>query len=509
MFIRFLIYSYGLYFFLSVAIVDIYAQENTIVVKPSKSKNKKENKNREKEASSSVKSKKEKSETSTDKFSQSPSTPLQEKNNSETLEPIVNRQVKDGFAVTGLPLVGYTSDWGVTYGARIIGTYYDKNMLGYNYQFWLQFFTSTQEYSDHAFNFVYNAPSATSYKLRAGVRRNNNANYFGYGNFQDIPRVKQIKSNRPIQPIGANILQSFQDQASNNAVDDALIDSQNRFFNYRYSTPYLDFSVEDWFNGSNFKWFVGILLNSYTIQSYNKHQDIGTILPKIPTLIDLENPVGYDAVIDNKPKSVNYLRLAFSYDSRPRGRESNPDKGIFTDVHIENSSNLLGSNYNFSKITYTYRQYYSFQPEFWNPKKMEWIFAYRVLLNSTFGGTPPFFEAGYIRTISEFSQGLGGVGGLRGFADNQFIDNFMALLNLELRWTFYKSMFLGGVDWQWVVFYDVGRVAPNIQKFAFNAFHKDLGLGLNFIWDQNAVIRFLGGFSEFDRYIALTFQTGF
>ena len=506
-------------------ILYLNAQEDTIVVKAKKEKNLKKKKvSKKNESKDKLKSEVNKVETplakkkSQEEAKKQPQEKSLEKSQEESLEqpqeqiapqadvspPPQAAPLKEGTAVTALPLVGYTTDWGLLYGARLITTNYNKNMLDYNYRFWFQFLNSSLGYSDHAFNFKYNTRQGIEFKTRIGYKRDKYANYFGLGNFQDIARIKQIKSNRPIETIGANINRNFQNQIDNDALDDALIDSQNRFFNYDYTSPYLDFTIGNWIRGSKFKWLTGFSLQNYILRTYNNFFDNGTILKKLPSFIDLEQPTGYEAIIDDKQKTVNYLKLGFAYDTRPLERINNPNSGIFTDFFVESSSKIFGSNYTFSKFTYTFRQFYTFKEDYWKARKMEWTFVYRILLNSASGSNVPFFEAGRIDTIEESSRGLGGVGGLRGYVDNQFIDNFMALINLEMRWTFAKTSLLGGMNWQWFVFYDLGRVSKNIQKFALDYFHKDAGLGLTAIWNENTPLKLFVGYSQFDRYIAFT-----
>lgn len=399
-------------------------------------------------------------------------------------------QKPDGLAITGLPLFAFNDDLGLTYGARVIGSYYQKDYAPYRYQFWAQFLNSSLGYVDHAVRMDYVSKNGLRWIARAGFQRELFANYYGYGNNQDVRRIRRVTGDRePVVPIGANLVRK-------NFSNEQLKESQNRYYNYDYQAPYITTSLEDWIFNSNFKWYIGFQGKRYIVRSYFGDIEASEKEPNILTYIDIEQPVGYETVRDDVERSVNYARFALAYDSRPRKRENNPNAGIFTDIHLENSGEVIGSDYAFSNLSITWRQYVSILPSLWAKIDMESIFAYRFMIRETLNGTAPFFEAGKLRNIREEVNGLGGQNGLRGYPSNQFIDKFITLANFELRHTFLRTALLGGMDFQLFSFYDIGRVAPSSSQWQPKEFHKAGGGGFSTIWQDNTIVLFFLGYSK-------------
>ena len=404
----------------------------------------------------------------------------------------------EGLSMTGLPFLAYNDDRGVIYGARVVGTYYQKKSKPYHYQFWFQHIESSLRYTDHAGYFDYISLSGLRWRIRMGKKRDFLARYYGYGNYQDIPRIRSITGDQgPVIPVGPNLIRSQFDPDFN---AERIKDSQNRYYNYAYDKSYIDTSLEDWFGESHFKYFIGFLGQAYSVHSYHGVLDAGEVETNILSYVDLERPVGYDAIHESRRKYVNYLRAALAYDSRPPKYEKNPYTGIFTDIHYESASEAIGSDYEYSNLTLTWRQYVNLFPSFWKALSMRNVFAYRFMLRETLDGTAPFFEAGKVRNIRERAEGLGGKNGLRGFHSNQFIDKFLLLGNFEIRHTYLQSKILGGVDFYFLYFYDLGRVAPSSREFLPKDFHKSYGFGFGAVWEGNLVAQASFGYSKFQTY---------
>ena len=413
----------------------------------------------------------------------------------------------EGLSVAGLPLLFYNDDLGLLSGARIVSTYYQKEYKPYRYHFWTQYLISSLNYVDQAAHFDYISLSDLRWRITAGRKKNTLAKYYGYGNAQDIPMIHRITGEQdPVIAVGPNLVRHGIDPDFDS---ERLKDSQNRYYSYYYETPYLDSSLDFWLGQSKFKCFLGYLAHRYTIRSYHNQVESGEIEANILGYVDLEQPVGYDAVREDRAKSVTYLRMALVYDSRPRETKNSPNTGIFTDIHYEASDKSLGSDYNYSNLTLTWRQYISLFPSLWGSIGMQSVFSYRLMARETLGGTAPFFEAGKVRNVSETAEGLGGEGGVRGFPYNQFIDKFITIANFELRHTFLQSEVWGGMDFQFLYFYDLGRVASSSKKWQTKDFHKAYGLGSGVVWQKNLVGQLLFGFSEFDRYTALSLRHTF
>ncbi len=427
-----------------------------------------------------------------------------------------NQEDLKGLKITGLPLISFSTDDGFGYGVRIYGTYYEENYAPFKFQTYGQFYQTTKGFQYHEFSLDSLRFLGSPFRVRMniGVERYLNAQYYGYSNFQDIPRQKKIKAgelpineNLPSVPtlyqvndkitLNTNYLQNQNifDLTIYNKSEKELRESQDKYFNYDSIKPFFTITSEDFIGNTNFKWFAGIRLQRYTIQSYKYDVDKGQTYPNLKTLIDHEQPTGYDAT--EKPRYVNSIRVAFAYDSRPRIRELNPNDGIFTDIHIESVGKVTGSHYTFNRYTFTFRQYIEILSGLFKPRDQELVFAYRIQTQKT-DGDVPFFEAGRIYTMRESALGLGGNSGIRGYPANQFVDKVMGVFNTELRLTTFRVSALGGIDFVFLAYYDIGRVAPSYKEFVFKDFHRAAGGGIRLVWQRNTIINISYGRSQYE-----------
>ncbi|MBE7440099.1 MAG: hypothetical protein HS115_16730 [Spirochaetales bacterium] len=447
-------------------------------------------------------------------------------------------QENTGFKLGGLPLVSYNSDDGFGYGLRAYGTYKEEGYDPYKYQVYVQYYKTTLGFEYHEINLDYLKflGSPLRWKFSAGFSRTLNAQWYGQGNFHDIRREQGIREGRiPINeniPASPDLVQTRfngQDITFNRKALDAINDpgkhecsfeaknctiinnqsrevlrqKQNKYYNYDLIKPFFNASTEDWFGDSNFKWFFGLRGQRYKVQSYQNDIDSGDRLPNDRTLIDIEKPYGYDATEGRR--YVNGVRVALSYDSRPRDREKNPNTGIFADLHYWGTGSSTGSHYTFHRVTATYRQYIELFPSMFNDAGQELVFAYRVQGQETFGKAP-FYELGTITTMNESSDGLGGKRGLRGYAANQFVDNVMAQLNTEVRWTFGRAKALGGLDFILLGYYDVGRVGETWKEIENRGLHYAAGGGIRLVQQGSIVVNISAGRSKYDSHVNFDFN---
>ena len=136
-------------------------------------------------------------------------------------------------------------------------------------------------------------------------------------------------------------------------------------------------------------------------------------------------------------------------------------------------------------------------PGFFNPQDRELVFAYRILGQKTTGDVP-FYELGRIYTSRESAEGLGGNGGLRGYPANQFVYRVMGMANFEMRLTTFSVDALGGIDFIFLGYYDVGRVAPTNREMTLKGLHRAYGGGVRLLWQENVVINISYGRSQFE-----------
>ncbi len=452
---------------------------------------------------------------------------------------------KQGLKWTGLPLPSYNDDDGFGFGLRAYATFYEEGFAPFRWQVWAQIYKTTKARENHEIKADILNFFGTPYRvvIRGGFVRYQSAQYYGVGNFQDMQRNRSIQEGRtPINenvPTIANLNADWQETPLNPGFDPdgeiqlnrqgarklhaslagspqtfnqtdfnpgrrVLRERQNKYFKYDRVEPYGQVSTEDWVGKTNFKWWVSALGRRYRIQSFQGDFDDGEAEANSATLIDIDRPTGYDAL--ERRRYVNLGRVALVYDSRPRIRENDPNEGIFADAHFAGSDPAFGSDYKFSKVTLTWRHYLDVTPGLMKSSDQELVFAYRLQGQQTFGDAP-FFELGRIYTKNEESEGLGGTYGLRGYASNQFVDNVMAMANLEVRWTFSKKpKWLGGMNWVLLGYYDAGRVAPTRGEMNFSeGIHKAAGAGLRLVWQTNTVVNVSSGRSKYESFTAFSF----
>lgn len=449
-------------------------------------------------------------------------TPLLAETGNEPSPP--KKDDANGLKITGLPLVSYSTDDGFGYGLRIYGTEYQEGYAPFRYQAFGQYYRTTRGYEYHEASLDALSFLGTPFRVRfdAGLERYLNAQYYGTSNVQDIQREKRIKAGET--PLMTNTgatrdwIQLNDDITLNtNAITNPsaplstmlnpsrnnLRDRQDKFYNYDSIKPFFTATSEDFFGKSHFKWFTGLRLQRYRIQSYQGDKEPGQAYANDATLIDIEKPTGYDAT--EGPKFVNGVRLALAYDSRPVVRELNPNAGVFTDLHYEGVGKGTGSSYTFNRYTLTWRQYIELFPALFNPSGKELVFAYRLLTQYT-EGDAPFFEMGRIYTMRESALGLGGNGGIRGYPANQFVDRIMSVANTELRFTFGHTNALGGIDFVLLGYYDVGRIAHTWDELQAKDLHRAAGGGIRLVWQRNTIINISAGRSGYESNANFSFN---
>lgn len=450
-----------------------------------------------------------------------------DKNGAKDAKPNDKEKDPKGLEFTYIPLPSYSSDDGFGFGLRVYATHYAKGFAPYDYQLYGQLYRTTEGYEYHIISLdkLKFLGSPFRVKAKAGFERYLNAQYYGYGNYHDMDRQKKIvngeiavNENLPESPdliqindeitINENFIKYPGSINSLNPGRRILRERQNKFFNYDRIRPFAEASSEDFFGNTNFKWFVGFRLQSFKIQTYWHDKEGGEAEENTKTLIDIEKPTGYEATEDSK--IINSLRFALAYDSRPRMREKNPNEGILTDIHVETTGKGTGSDYSYTRVTTAFRQYIELFPSFFRRNDREMVFTYRLLGQQMYGDAP-FFDAGFITPMSdnEMNEGLGTNRGLRGYSAAQFIDNTMAMLNTELRFTVLRSDLLGGMDFVLLGYYDMGRVAPEIKEMTLKGLHRAYGGGLRLIWKRNTVINISYGRSKYGYNMNFSFDHPF
>lgn len=197
---------------------------------------------------------------------------------------------------------------------------------------------------------------------------------------------------------------------------------------------------------------------------------------------------------------TNFLKLGLSYDTRDF--EPAPTQGFWTDVVGEFVSPLLGSDYTYTRFTLTHRSYHQLRPGL--------VFAERILAEHTVG-TMPFFEMAYHGGSFRGFEALGGSKSLRGHAQNRFSGPSKLMVNAELRWRYWDfSLLRQALFGAASLFVDTGRVfapeaAYRVASDTFADFHTAYGMGLHGGWNETFIVTLnIGRSSEIERAIYMS-----
>jgi len=152
---------------------------------------------------------------------------------------------------------------------------------------------------------------------------------------------------------------------------------------------------------------------------------------------------------------------------------------------------VIGSDYDFVKLTFTDRHYFPLMPRL--------VYAQRIMLEKMFGD-PPFYEMTFYGSSYKIDEGLGGSKSIRGIFKNRFIGDTKFFMNTELRFKFLEFSGLGQ-DFYLATnaFCDFGKVwsdrdAENKNDFA--NLHFGYGGGLHIGWNENFIVAVDAGTSE-------------
>jgi hypothetical protein len=392
----------------------------------------------------------------------------------------------DGRYVNGLPLLNRDPDTGLGFGARV--TWFDNGhkeedlfpYTPYRHRVYGQAFFTTNGYQLHAIDYdaPYIAGSPIRFRANLSFEKNIAANYFGLGE-RGLGRLRY--------PDAANRFPSFSDYSD--ALRTLRPDgtAYTRYNQYILERPNANVSLEHDFFGGIVRGLVGIRASYVSLQQWTGRS------------VDADDPAsGEEVEARQAPTRLaedcarsspvrgcaggfeNVLRLGVALDTRDF--EPNPNSGVFVDLVTELSGRPLGSEFDWARISFSPRVYYS---PF--PKLADLVIAGRLLTSVQSIGAPIF-------SVSD----LGGLRTLRGFRQNRFQGRAVTLATLELRWTFWevKPLRRQHFAFMLVPFFDIGRVFDTIDDFELRRFRNGQGAGIRVAWNQASVIAFDFGASR-------------
>ena len=174
-------------------------------------------------------------------------------------------------------------------------------------------------------------------------------------------------------------------------------------------------------------------IGSVDIERLNKGLDEAEKLPLTDGLYDKYRKWGIIPEAEADGGTHHFLKIGLVYDTRDN--ESNPQKGLWTELVMMTAPRFLGNTETaYTKLAITQRQYFSI-------KKDVLTFAYRLGWQGTISGHTPFYMQPYmVNTFTKTNKndGLGGARSLRGVLRNRIVGDAFAYGNFEFRYKFLK-----------------------------------------------------------------------
>ncbi|MDB5213078.1 MAG: surface antigen [Myxococcaceae bacterium] len=394
---------------------------------------------------------------------------------------------EDGY-FTGLPLINSDPDTGIGFGARVL--YFNDGprddvlfeVTPYRHRAYAQAFFTTNGLQYHTLD--YDAPylGGTPFRLRASFvyEKNIAANYYGLGS-RSLGRLTFPGSTERFSS------QSDLSDAERRVQPDGT--AFTRFDQYILERPKVNATLERDFFGGVVRGLVGISAGYASVRQWTGaivKGDTSTASDvdarEAPTRLDRDCAAGL--VVGCSGGVDNTLKLGIAYDTRDF--EPDPNSGVFVELTGELSGKYTLSAYDWERLTFSPRAYWSPFPEL-----ADLVVAGRFVGSVQSGGTP-FFEMNQLSFADYDRAGLGGLRTIRGFKQDRFVGPVVALANLEVRWTFYElDVKLGRRQhfaFMLAPFVDVGRVFDSLADLELKRFRNGQGAGLRIAWNQATII---------------------
>lgn len=391
------------------------------------------------------------------------------------------QEEKTGWGFGGVPAVAYNSDTGFLYG--IVFEAYNFGEGGYSpYKYTIKpTWTRTTKGSGENTLFF-----DSKYLLPNDIRI---TAYAGYLTEQALPFYGFNGAQTDYTP-------AYEISDTENADYDANMYRTRVFYRHERNTLRLTADFQKSVLSENLRVIAGF---GYIDTQVDTVDEAGLNEGKDEDLLPLDEPTLYDEYVatgfikadEAKGGATNYLKLGLVYDTRDN--EPNPMSGMWTEALFTTYPSFLGSDFAFSTLTATHRQYFTIIE---NDLSM----TYRVGYQQHFGDVPfymlPWFQSSY-----KMTEGLGGSKSLRGILKNRIVGNSIVMANLEARWKFYKTV-IGGQNLYLALngFADMGQVIdpyeyPTVLLNANtaiptgdDALHLSYGGGLRIVLNQNFIV---------------------
>ena len=412
---------------------------------------------------------------------------------------------KTGYNFGALPIVGFSTDLGVQYGA-----FFDV----FNYG-------NGKIYPKYYQNLYLEVTKTTKGESTFQVFFDSEHIFKGLRVTADISDLTE----RALPFYGFNGTQSVYNAQFENKVANTYI--SRLFYRHERKLTRVLLNLQGSFGTPGLKWLAGVQsinfeTDSVNIVALNKGMKESKKLPPVDGLYDKYVKWG---LIDNAEKNggrLNILLLGTIYDTRDN--ESNPSRGIWTEAIMAIAPGLVNPEKGFTRLSITHRQYFTLIP-----KRL--TFAFRLNWRQSITGKTPIYFLPYQLTSSPFSttiDGLGGLNTIRGILRNRLVADGIGLGNAELRYKAWQTYWLHqNIYFTFTSFYDAGMVikkremdlslVPQAERktyFKENAsghVTQSAGIGLHVVLNENFNMSFDYGkaLSKVDGTSGLYMDLGF
>lgn len=397
-------------------------------------------------------------------------------------EDLLERK-KEGKYWLGFPIIGYDPDTLLTIGATVnwfddgprdspffrYNSYDRKTSLAAAY--------ATGGMSTIRFNFDAPNFNGTPFHINTGVTylKNDYVNYFGVGE-RTLAPLSYPGSTRTY-----GSYESYLDALAQ--IDDGK--TYTYYDTYQQQQIVANFDLQRDMLGGVLRPVAGIQIAYYDIGDYTGDTYDGAKIQSTHLRDDQDagRITGFNGGWDNA------LKLGVTYDTRDFA--PNPSNGVFLQAIGRMSLKALGSIENYGQLKLEGRGYYSPFPE-----TTRLVLAGRVGYLAQTSNTP-FFVLSQAPNADSSSSWLGGFDSLRGYQDNRFVGENVAVASAAARWFFAEStLWNQNLGFGVTTFVDSGSVFDSIGATSFRDWKVSGGVGFLLTWNVSTVVSFDLGVSE-------------
>jgi hypothetical protein len=400
----------------------------------------------------------------------------------------------EGSYPTAVPLLDADPDTGYGGGAR---AYYYWNgdrsdplfdYTPYRHRVYVQGFITNKGYQDHQvdYEWLYVAGSPFRFRITALYAANAAANYFGVGSdsMRDL-----------VSPATGQRYARYSRYADALRQVDATGQTYAVYNQYKYQNPQVRSKVERDLLGALVRVQGGLEVGYVKVGERTGErvsaESNGSDVTALAQPTKLREDCALRRIVGCGGGWNNSLKLGVAFDTRDF--EPDPNSGVFVDLSADIGTRVLGSSFDYLRVTFSPRAYVS--PA---PKLADVVIAARFVVSGQTSGTP-FFALDTLSFTTENQHGLGGSRTIRGYRFDRFVGPVDLLANIEVRWTMFDVKVLEQrFSFALVPFFDIGRVFDSFRDLTLLGWRHGQGAGLRVAWNQSTVGAFDLGFSGED-----------